>query len=186
MKNKRLLIMLFGMIFFSAVFVTADLGKFNVDSCVQLATNLNATQVNISNVILPNQTAIQINEPMNTPDGYYYYYNFCNNSIVGNYLYNYYDNNGETYTNSYSIYNSTAIYENTPAIMKIDLSSPFVIAIIIFLLGFAIFLWVIDQPVISAVIFILIGFTLLLNNANLLISLILIVTGVGLGFKKQK
>jgi hypothetical protein len=99
-KNVYLLILL---TFLLIGIVNANLGNFPKDTCVPLSTNLNVSSVTISNLIYPNQTIITINSLMSTLDNHYYNYSFCNTSSMGNYVYNYYDNQGNTYSNNFFI-----------------------------------------------------------------------------------
>lgn len=82
--------------------VSAYLGAYPFDSCVNIGTNLNTTQVNFS-LKYPNSTFAIINEPMNyTPPSSFDYY-FCNTTTPGLYIYNYKDLEGNTYQNSFRI-----------------------------------------------------------------------------------
>ena len=82
--------------------VSADLGTFKQNECVRIKTILNATAVNISTISYPNSTIVISNKAM-TKVGQTFYYDFCNTSILGTYIYDYFDNSGNVYVNSFEI-----------------------------------------------------------------------------------
>lgn len=83
--------------------VSAELGTFKQNKCVELKTILNGTSwVNLSTVSYPNSTIIFINEEM-TQNGPSYNYTFCNTDSIGVYVYDYYDDLGNIYSNDFII-----------------------------------------------------------------------------------
>lgn len=109
--------------------VSADLGTFRQGECVKIKTILNASSVNISTISYPNSTVIISNKAM-TKTGQTFSYTFCNTSILGTYIYDYFDNSGNVYVNSFEI---------TPTGNDLS-SSQSVVYIIIFIISFIIFI----------------------------------------------
>lgn len=99
MKNK--IFLLLGIILLIG-FVSADFGIFKQDECVQIRTISNSTQVNISSLSYPDST-IAITEAPMTKVGYTFNYTFCNTSDLGTYIYDYHDELGNVYVNSFEI-----------------------------------------------------------------------------------
>lgn len=85
-------------------FSSAFLGEFDPGECVPIRTVLNVTSVNLSSVGIPapNNTIIFINEMM-TKNAQTFNFTFCETSTKGFYVYDYFDSNGETYTNDFYI-----------------------------------------------------------------------------------
>lgn len=81
----------------------ADLGTYKIGSCVNIKTILpNATTVTISTISYPNSSLATSNHIMNKT-AQTFNYSFCDTSSVGSYVYDYYDNTGETYVNQFTI-----------------------------------------------------------------------------------
>ena len=99
MKNK-LMFLIIGMFLISLG--SASLGTFELNKCVDIKTVLNATSVNLSSVSYPNSTIALTNQLM-TKTAYTFNYNFCKTNETGTYIYDYFDNEGNTYVNSFDI-----------------------------------------------------------------------------------
>lgn len=90
-------------VLFSIFSISASLGTFKPNSCVNIKTILNATQVNISTISSPlNSTILVTNQPM-TKNGLTFNYSFCNTLALGTYVYDYYDQSGNVYVNDFTI-----------------------------------------------------------------------------------
>lgn len=87
--------------------VSADLGTYKLGECVVLKADVNASysgQWNISSITYPlNSTFTVINAEMTRSTPSIFNYSFCNTGLQGNYIYDLYDNQGNTITNSFSI-----------------------------------------------------------------------------------
>jgi hypothetical protein len=83
-------------------FVSADLGTYEQDSCVNIKTILNSTWVNISSLSYPN-SSIALTQKSMSKNGVTFNYSFCNTNELGVYIYDYYDNTGEVYVNTFTI-----------------------------------------------------------------------------------
>lgn len=81
---------------------SADLGTFKQGDCVQIKTILNATSVNISTISYPNSSIVVSNQAM-TKSLSTFNYTFCSTTPLGLYVYDYVDNEGNTYVNSFTI-----------------------------------------------------------------------------------
>jgi len=98
--NKILLILLILLI---VPIVSANLGTFKQNDCVNIKTILNnVSWVNISTISYPNLTTIISNVAM-AQSGVTFTYDFCNTSVLGNYIYDYYSSDGNSYVNDFSI-----------------------------------------------------------------------------------
>jgi len=82
--------------------VSADLGTYSLNECVNIKTILNSSSVNISTLSYPNSTIIITDKEM-SKNGLTFNYTFCNTSTFGTYVYDYYDNKGNVYVNSFEI-----------------------------------------------------------------------------------
>jgi hypothetical protein len=83
-------------------FVSANLGVYKQNSCVNIRTILNTSAVNISTISYPNSTVLAVNSAM-VKNGVSFNYSFCNTSDTGIYIYDYYDASGNTYVNSFEV-----------------------------------------------------------------------------------
>jgi hypothetical protein len=81
---------------------SGNLGTFKQHECVQLKTILNSSFVNISTVSYPNST-IALNNQAMVRIGQTYIYSFCNTSVIGEYIYDYFDDHGNVYVNNFII-----------------------------------------------------------------------------------
>lgn len=80
----------------------ADLGYFEKGTCVDVKTVLNASTVTLSTLSYPNTTTAITNAAM-TKQGNTFNYTFCNTDTVGKYIYDYYDQSGNSYVNTFEI-----------------------------------------------------------------------------------
>jgi len=101
MISKQILMVVFALIVIIP-FASASLGYFEQDKCVQIKTILNASWVNISTVNYPNSTIALSNVAMDKT-GLTFTYDFCSTSILGKYIYDYYDDSGNVYVNDFTI-----------------------------------------------------------------------------------
>lgn len=117
--------------------ISADLGSFKQNDCINIITVLNSSFVNISVLTspTPNSTILLQNVQM-TKLGSSFNYTFCNTSKLGTYTYGYIDDVGYPYSNSFSI-TSTGYKADTSQsiVMLIGLIIMFVISILLFLFG---------------------------------------------------
>lgn len=121
--NKNILLTIILGIFILTL-VQANLGTYQLDKCVNIKTILNATQVNISTISYPNSTMIILNQPMDKNSNTFNY-TFCSNSVIGTYIYDYNDNNGNVFVNSYKI---------TPSGKETDISQAILYTVFLFII----------------------------------------------------
>lgn len=100
MKTQHLFIMLLVLMILPTV--SADLGTYLKGSCVDVKTILNSTTVNISSISYPNST-VAISNKLMTKTASTFNYTFCNTNDLGIYNYDYFDNLGNVYANSFTI-----------------------------------------------------------------------------------
>ena len=82
--------------------VSASLGEFKQNECVNIKTILNTSAVTISSLSYPNYTtALDITNMEKR--GLTFNYTFCNTSTYGNYVYDYNDTEGNVYENDFKI-----------------------------------------------------------------------------------
>jgi len=100
MKNKILLIIV-GVLLITTM--SASLGTFKKDECVNIKTILDTSEVNISTISYPNSSLALENVSMEKR-GQTFIFSFCNTSDLGTYIYDYYDGvTGDTYVNDFVI-----------------------------------------------------------------------------------
>lgn len=98
--KKLFLILLLGIVLIASVSATLpDVPQFE---CVQLRTISNSSTVTLSSVTYPNETTISIDTAM-TQNGRTFNYTFCNTFEIGNYVYDYYDAEGEVFVNDFNV-----------------------------------------------------------------------------------
>lgn len=100
MKNKLIFGLILGI--FLLVSVSATLPPVKQFDCIQIKTISNATQVNLSSITFPNETSRYLNVVM-TKNAKTFNYTFCDTSQIGNYIYDYFDNEGNTYVNDFNV-----------------------------------------------------------------------------------
>lgn len=81
--------------------VSAFLGSYEQNNCVEILTISNSSAVNISTVSSPEEIFV-LNAPMDQ-NGQTFNYTFCNTTELGYYNYDYYDAEGEVYVNNFLI-----------------------------------------------------------------------------------
>lgn len=102
--NKKILLLVIGILLVVPL-LSAGLGTFEPNDCVNIKTILNTTGVNISSISYPNSSVAITNDAM-TKSGLTFNYTFCNTSDLGIYVYDYFDTvTGDTYVNSFEISN---------------------------------------------------------------------------------
>lgn len=99
--NKKIFLTVFCLMFF-VTFAAADLGTFKQFDCIQLRTVSNSTAVTLSSISLPNSTASFVNAAM-TKNGQTFNYTYCSTEVIGTYIYDYYDVEGNTFVNTFEI-----------------------------------------------------------------------------------
>jgi hypothetical protein len=99
--NKALVLILCSI--FLLGLASADLGTYKIGSCVNIKTILpNATSVNISTISYPN-SSVATSDHVMTKTAQTFNYSFCDTYTAGNYIYDYYDNDGNTYVNEFTV-----------------------------------------------------------------------------------
>lgn len=81
---------------------SASYGTFKQNSCIQIKIISNSSLVNISSISYPNSSTAISDSPM-TKIAKTFNYTFCNTTVLGNYIYDYYDNLGNIYVNDFKI-----------------------------------------------------------------------------------
>ncbi len=82
--------------------VSASLPDVTQFDCINIKTILNSSEVNISSITYPNETTIYLDVPM-TKNAKTFNYTFCSTSLLGEYIYDYYDNDGNVYVNNFTV-----------------------------------------------------------------------------------
>lgn len=97
-----LLIMLVISPFVFSIYQDGHFGTFEKGECVNIRTILNVTEVNISSISFPDSKIIMLDKEMQK-NGMTFNYSFCNTSELGTYVYDYYDDEGNVYVNSFDV-----------------------------------------------------------------------------------
>lgn len=103
MKNKILLVLMVGMILLSVALTSASLGTFKQNDCVNIKTIINSTNVTLSTLSYPSGVIAISNKQMRNVAGHTWNYTFCSNTQIGNYVYDYFDADGNVYVNDYDV-----------------------------------------------------------------------------------
>lgn len=99
--NKKIILLIIGI--FLMTIISADLGTFAKDTCVQVKGNVNSTGVNVT-IYYPNSSIAVTNQPMTNLYGNIHNYSFCSTSANGIYIYDYCDaGGGSCYENTFEI-----------------------------------------------------------------------------------
>ncbi len=98
--KKILLTIMLGIVLITVV--SASLGTFKQNDCVNIKTILNTTSVNISTISYPNETTLFLNQEM-TKNALTFNYTFCGTDTIGTYIYDYFDTEGEVYVNDFEV-----------------------------------------------------------------------------------
>lgn len=140
-----------------APFVNATLPDIASGDCISIKTILNSSSVNISTVSYPNSTMIIINEEM-TKNAQTFNYSFCNTNELGNYIYDYFDNEGNVYVNDFNVTSTGESGTNLYLILLTCLAVIFFIASLFVPEEFFVY--------ISGVLFLVGGIYLMTNGLN--------------------
>lgn len=100
--GRHVLSVYFLVILFLISFASADLGTFKQFDCVNLRTISNSTAVNLSSISLPNSTTFYPDAVM-TKNGKTFTFQYCNTTLIGTYIYDFYDVEGNDFVNSFNI-----------------------------------------------------------------------------------
>lgn len=147
--------------------VSASLGSYKLNECVQIKTILNATLVNISTISYPNGT-IDVSNLVMDKTGQTFSYIYCNTTQLGTYIYDYFDESGNVYVNDFEVTPSGV----APTTAQSGLSIGIMISIIaiMFFFGFLAFKFM-DYPNLN-----------FLSLFFLALSVLIAVYGLYLGF----
>jgi hypothetical protein len=96
-----LLVMILSVLFLTD-FSSASLGTYKINDCVDIKTILNSSATNISTISYPNSSVAVTNTKM-SKNGQTFNYTFCETSVIGDYVYDYFDNIGNVYVNDFTI-----------------------------------------------------------------------------------
>lgn len=118
---------------------SATLPTVKQNDCVELKTILDTAWVNISSVTYPNQTTLFLNKEM-TKNALTFNYTFCLTGLTGNYLYDYFDAEGNTYINDFPVTPSGKVSSIPEAILY------FLLTIIMFLVTIVVFYFILTLP----------------------------------------
>lgn len=99
--NKLYLSLL--IVFLILPIVSANLGTFKQNECVDIKTILNTTNVTLSTLSYPDGNYIINNQQMQNIAGFTWNYTTCNTTQLGTYVYDYFDNEGNVYVNDFNI-----------------------------------------------------------------------------------
>ena len=110
--------------------VYASLGTYKACDTIQIKTILNVTSVNISTISYPNSTIAISNKAM-TKKGQTFTYDFNNTCIVGIYVYDYFNSNGDVYVNDFEITPSGVVLDIQQSLLFLALF----ILFLLFLVG---------------------------------------------------
>lgn len=102
MNKKLILFLVFLIPVVSALYSGGNLGTFEQNKCVDIKTILNTTSANISTISYPN-TTIAVSDKAMTQNGKTFNYTFCSTNSLGEYIYDYFDAEGNVYVNSFTI-----------------------------------------------------------------------------------
>jgi hypothetical protein len=129
---KKSMFVTLGLLFVLAIsltMVSANLGTFKQNSCIDIQTVLNTSAVNISSLTNPTSLTLARNIVM-TKNGYTFNYTNCQSSIMGSYNYGYVELDGNSYSNSYEVTSDGLPYSNFPVVYVL-----IVLAVIFLILG---------------------------------------------------
>jgi hypothetical protein len=98
--DKKIVYLIILLLFMNIV--SASLGVFKQNDCVNIRTILNTSSVNISTISYPNSSLAVSNQEM-TKNALTFNYTFCNTKDLGNYIYDYFDAEGNVYVNDFKI-----------------------------------------------------------------------------------
>lgn len=100
--NKKVIMLIAFALLFLIPLCSAGLGSFKQNDCVEIKTILNTSAVNISSLSYPNSSIAFTNGGM-TKNALTFNYTFCDTSLLGTYIYDYFDAQGNVYVNDFDI-----------------------------------------------------------------------------------
>jgi len=118
-KYTKLFLLVFLTLFIFS-FINADLGSYKQCNPVSIKTILNASWVNISTISYPNSSLSISNIDM-TKIGETFNYTYLDTCTIGQYIYDYYDDRGNVYVNSFEITPTGENYSTSQSIQYIAL-----------------------------------------------------------------
>ncbi len=130
---RKLAIALLFMIFL-VQFTSASLGNFQQRDCVEIKTILNSTSVNISTISYPNSSVAVSNQIMTQIGATTFNFTFCDTATIGNYIYDYVDDEGNFFVNDFTITKNGFDISTGESILYIGLFIANLIVFILFLI----------------------------------------------------
>ncbi len=123
--KKILLTLILGI--FLITLISANLGTFQQNKCVDVKGNLDAATVNVS-IYFPNSTIAYEDVGMNNIRGNIWNYTFCNTFTAGEYTYDYCDENGNNCKEN--------TFLMTPSGQSENVGFFIILIVIVYLIGF--------------------------------------------------
>jgi hypothetical protein len=120
LQSKIKLFLMFSMAIFLIGIISASLGSYKQNECVQIKTILNSSAVNISSISYPNSTIIFTSIPM-TKVGSTFNYTFCNTTELGIYIYDYNDYEGNVYVNDFEITKTGKLASSSQGMLSVGI-----------------------------------------------------------------
>ena len=162
--------------------VSADLGTFKQNDCVDLKGSSDTTAMNISSISLPNSTVFATEQEM-TKLGRTFNYTFCETELLGIYAYDYYDSDGNTWVNSFEITPTGSIMYGWKMAIEIFVSISTLLLMILFLYmgGSGLNKGAISNEEGGAIKFFFVGLALVFLIAHILITNVVVHDALGVG-----
>ncbi len=135
--KKVIILIIISVMFLTSV--SAFLGFFEKDTCVDIKTISNSSFVNLSTVSNPNGSASNINEAMQQ-NGQTFNFTFCNTTNIGNYNYDFFDAEGNVFVNNFEITNTGRTFSDGQSNVSIGILIGALLLGFIFLI-IGLFLW---------------------------------------------
>lgn len=157
--NKKIILILGIFLLAFAPFVNATLPDIASGECITIKTILNTSTINISTISYPNQTIAVSNKLMNKTAQTFTYL-FCDTNTLGNYIYDYFDNEGNVYVNDFNVTSTGASGFNLYLILLTSLAVIFFIASLFVPEEFFVY--------ISGILFLVGGIYLMINGLNVI------------------
>lgn len=160
MKMKWVNFLILGIfILVFAPFVNATLPDVKAGECITIKTILNTSSVNISTISYPNQT-IAISNKLMLKTAQTFTYEFCDTNELGNYVYDYFDDEGKVYVNDFNVTSTGTDGSNLYIILLTCLAIIFFLASLIVPEEFFVY--------ISGTLFLVGGIYLMINGLNVI------------------
>ena len=159
MKKVFLTIILGVFLLAFAPFVNATLPDAAAGECITIKTILNTSTINISTISYPNQTIAVSNKLMNKTAQTFTYL-FCDTNTLGNYIYDYFDNEGNVYVNDFNVTSTGTAGTNLYIILLTCLAVIFFLASLFVPEEFFVY--------ISGILFLIGGIYLMINGLNVI------------------